>query len=108
MLCPRPLQVYVIDSADTVRLEEVSKELSELINEEDKLAGVPVLVLANKQDLLSAMTASDVRCAHTTVAGAAAVAAGERLRCDAPVYAPLAVSPRRVVHTPSRASRCSR
>jgi signal recognition particle receptor subunit beta len=53
-------QVYVIDSADTVRLEEVSKELSELINEEDKLAGVPVLVFANKQDLLSAMPASDV------------------------------------------------
>ena len=54
------VQVYVIDSADTVRLEEVSKELSELINEEDKLAGVPVLVFANKQDLLSAMPASDV------------------------------------------------
>ncbi len=51
----------MIDSADTVRLEEVSKELSELLNEEDKLAGVPVLVFANKQDLLSAMPASDVR-----------------------------------------------
>ena len=57
---PCVCQVYVIDSADTVRLEEVSKELAELL-EEDKLAGVPVLVFANKQDLLSAMPAAEVR-----------------------------------------------
>jgi ADP-ribosylation factor-like protein 3 len=41
-------------------MEEVSKELAELLNEEDKLSGVPVLVFANKQDLLSAMSAADV------------------------------------------------
>jgi hypothetical protein len=57
--CVRP-QVYVIDSTDSVRMEEVSKELAELLNEEDKLSGVPVLVFANKQDLLSAMSAADV------------------------------------------------
>lgn len=69
-------QVYVIDSADTGRLEEVSKELTELITEEDKLAGVPLLVFANKQDLLSALPAADVSgeicvspgCAHARVA----------------------------------------
>ncbi len=56
--------MYVIDSGDEVRLEEVSKELAELL-EEDKLAGVPVLVFANKQDLLSAMEAARVRvCVH--------------------------------------------
>ena len=32
--------VYVIDSADRARLEEVNQELSKLLQEEDKLAGV--------------------------------------------------------------------
>jgi ADP-ribosylation factor-like protein 3 len=35
-------------------------ELSRLIAEEDKLAGVPLLVFANKQDLLSALSAADI------------------------------------------------
>ena len=52
--------VYVIDSADRARLEEVNTELSRLLMEEDKLAGVPLLVFANKQDLLSALPASDI------------------------------------------------
>ena len=52
--------VYVIDSADSARLEEVNTELSRLLVEEDKLAGVPLLVFANKQDLLSALPASDI------------------------------------------------
>lgn len=52
--------VYVIDSADRARLEEVNTELSRLLVEEDKLAGVPLLVFANKQDLLSALPASDI------------------------------------------------
>jgi ADP-ribosylation factor-like protein 3 len=42
--------IYVIDSADTRRLEETGVELGQLL-EEDKLAGVPVLIFANKQDL---------------------------------------------------------
>lgn len=38
------------------RLEEVNTELSRLLTEEEKLAGVPLLVFANKQDLLSAVS----------------------------------------------------
>jgi ADP-ribosylation factor-like protein 3 len=52
--------VYVIDSADAERLEEVAAELARLLGEEEKLAGVPLLVFANKQDLLSAMSAADL------------------------------------------------
>ncbi len=52
--------VYVIDSADRARLEEVNTELTRLLTEEDKLSGVPVLVFANKQDLLSALSAADI------------------------------------------------
>ncbi len=48
-----------MDSADTTRLEEVNKELSELLAEE-KLAGVPLLVFANKQDLMGALSAADI------------------------------------------------
>ncbi|KAK3248407.1 ADP-ribosylation factor protein 3 [Cymbomonas tetramitiformis] len=51
--------LYVIDSADRKRLEETGDELSKLL-EEDKLAGVPLLVLANKQDLLNALPANEV------------------------------------------------
>ena len=40
------------------RLEEVNTELSRLLTEEEKLAGVPLLVFANKQDLLSAVSTS--------------------------------------------------
>lgn len=53
-------QVYVVDSADQARLEEVNVELTKLLTEEEKLAGVPLLVFANKQDLLSALSAADV------------------------------------------------
>ena len=52
-------QIYVIDSADRRRLEETGVELG-LLLEEDKLAGVPLLIFANKQDLLSALPASEV------------------------------------------------
>ena len=45
--------VYVIDSADRKRIEETGLELADLL-EEDKLSGVPVIVLANKQDLVTA------------------------------------------------------
>eukprot|EP00758_Cryptobia_borreli_P003310 Tbor_TRINITY_DN3678_c0_g1::TRINITY_DN3678_c0_g1_i1::g.229::m.229/K07944/ARL3; ADP-ribosylation factor-like protein 3 len=47
--------VYVIDSADSKRLEEAGVELEQLL-EEDKLAGVPLLIFANKQDLIGVMT----------------------------------------------------
>jgi len=51
--------MYVIDSSDRKRLEETGDELSKLL-EEDKLAGVPLLVLANKQDLLNALPPNEV------------------------------------------------
>lgn len=51
--------VYVIDSSDRRRVEETGDEMNSLI-EEEKLAGIPLLVLANKQDLLSALTPKEV------------------------------------------------
>lgn len=53
------LQIYVIDSSDRRRLEESGEELLSLL-EEEKLAGIPLLVFANKQDLLNALPASEV------------------------------------------------
>ncbi|KAI5694090.1 hypothetical protein M8J76_002593 [Diaphorina citri] len=46
--------IYVIDSADVKRFEESGFELHELLSDE-KLTGVPLLVYANKQDLLGDM-----------------------------------------------------
>nr|XP_057915002.1 ADP-ribosylation factor-like protein 3 [Doryrhamphus excisus] len=51
--------IYVIDSSDKKRFEETSMELSELL-EEDELAGVPLLIFANKQDLMTAISASEL------------------------------------------------
>eukprot|EP00163_Fabomonas_tropica_P032925 TRINITY_DN8452_c0_g2_i4.p3 TRINITY_DN8452_c0_g2~~TRINITY_DN8452_c0_g2_i4.p3 ORF type:complete len:180 (+),score=60.29 TRINITY_DN8452_c0_g2_i4:228-767(+) len=51
--------LYVIDSADRARLEETGQELNLLLQEE-KLAGVPLMVLANKQDLLNALPAKEI------------------------------------------------
>ncbi|XP_008324243.1 ADP-ribosylation factor-like protein 3 isoform X1 [Cynoglossus semilaevis] len=51
--------IYVIDSSDKKRFEETSLELAELL-EETQLAAVPLLIFANKQDLTTAMTASEL------------------------------------------------
>eukprot|EP00416_Gambierdiscus_australes_P032914 CAMPEP_0171089776 /NCGR_PEP_ID=MMETSP0766_2-20121228/27329_1 /TAXON_ID=439317 /ORGANISM="Gambierdiscus australes, Strain CAWD 149" /LENGTH=183 /DNA_ID=CAMNT_0011547685 /DNA_START=77 /DNA_END=628 /DNA_ORIENTATION=+ len=51
--------VYVIDSSDRRRLEESGKELQELLAE-DKLGGIPLLIYANKQDLLQATPAEEI------------------------------------------------
>jgi len=51
--------VYVIDSSDRRRLEESGQELAELVAE-DKLGGIPLLVFANKQDLLNAVPAEEI------------------------------------------------
>lgn len=51
--------IYVIDSADAKRIEEAGVELEQLL-EEDKLAGVPLLVFANKQDLIGALKPQDI------------------------------------------------
>mmetsp|Transcript_20413 Transcript_20413/g.31228 ORF Transcript_20413/g.31228 Transcript_20413/m.31228 type:complete len:90 (-) Transcript_20413:135-404(-) len=40
-------------------MEETGIELSQLL-EEEKLAGVPLLILANKQDLLNALPPDDI------------------------------------------------
>ncbi|CAM9379352.1 unnamed protein product [Ectocarpus sp. 13 AM-2016] len=51
--------IYVIDSADRRRMDETGVELGQLL-EEEKLAGIPVLIFANKQDLLSALSSDEV------------------------------------------------
>ena len=51
--------LYVLDSSDKKRLEETGEELAELL-EEEKLQGVPVLVMANKQDLVHALPADAI------------------------------------------------
>ncbi|XP_054765442.1 ADP-ribosylation factor-like protein 3 [Lytechinus pictus] len=51
--------IYVVDSADHGRFEETSFQLSDLL-EEDGLQGVPLLVYANKQDLLGAASPAEI------------------------------------------------
>ena len=51
--------VYVIDSSDKERLEVARQEL-ELMLQEEELRGVPVLILANKQDLPNAMNEQEI------------------------------------------------
>jgi len=51
--------VYVIDSADKERLD-VSRQELELMLQEEELKGVPVLILANKQDLPDAMNEQEI------------------------------------------------
>jgi small GTP-binding protein len=51
--------IFVVDSSDVVRMAEVKEELFGIIDSEE-FAGVPVVVLANKQDLPGAMKASQM------------------------------------------------
>jgi len=51
--------IYVIDSSDRRRLEESGSELNELL-QEDKLANIPLLIFANKQDLIQALPAEEI------------------------------------------------
>eukprot|EP00199_Chlamydomonas_sp_CCMP681_P003395 CAMPEP_0119101052 /NCGR_PEP_ID=MMETSP1180-20130426/190_1 /TAXON_ID=3052 ORGANISM="Chlamydomonas cf sp, Strain CCMP681" /NCGR_SAMPLE_ID=MMETSP1180 /ASSEMBLY_ACC=CAM_ASM_000741 /LENGTH=177 /DNA_ID=CAMNT_0007085091 /DNA_START=55 /DNA_END=588 /DNA_ORIENTATION=+ len=51
--------IYVIDSSDTKRMPESGTEL-DMILQEEKMHGVPLLVFANKQDLVGAMTADEI------------------------------------------------
>jgi len=51
--------IYVIDSADRTRFEESGIQLAELL-EEEKLTGTPVLIFANKQDLLNAARTAEL------------------------------------------------
>lgn len=47
--------VFVVDSADKERLPEAAKALKRLLSE-DRMEGLPLMVLANKKDLPSSMT----------------------------------------------------
>lgn len=50
---------FKVDSSDRKRMGESTDEFNELLKDE-KLKSVPILVLANKQDLPSAMKSSEV------------------------------------------------
>ena len=51
--------VFVVDSADKERINLCNSELHALLKEEE-LKGVPVIILANKQDLESAMKPEEI------------------------------------------------
>ena len=51
--------LFVIDSSDRRRIQECGQELSDLI-EDEKLAGIPLIIFANKQDLLQALPAGEI------------------------------------------------
>ena len=51
--------IFVIDSADKSRFQEAKGELDWILDS-DEMTGVPVVVLANKQDLPKASTPSEV------------------------------------------------
>jgi GTPase SAR1 family protein len=52
--------VWVVDSADRMRLDACREELNVLLLEE-RLAGATLLVLANKQDLPGALSAQEIK-----------------------------------------------
>ena len=51
--------IYVVDSSDKSRFAEAQNEL-EWILDSDEMAGVPLVILANKQDLPQAVSPADV------------------------------------------------
>ncbi|KAJ3585105.1 hypothetical protein NHX12_013827 [Muraenolepis orangiensis] len=78
--------VWVVDSADRLRLDDCKRELSVLLLEE-RLAGATLLVFANKQDLpgalskeaiQEAMGLDDIKTHHWCIMGCSAVT-GENL-----------------------------
>lgn len=52
--------VWVVDSADKMRLDNCKAELHNLLQEE-RLAGATLLVLANKQDVPGALSSKDIK-----------------------------------------------
>lgn len=55
--------VWVVDSADRMRMEACREELQVLLQEE-RLAGATLLVLANKQDLPGSLSAQEIKDVH--------------------------------------------
>ena len=51
--------IFVVDSSDKHRFDEVREELTWILNS-DELVGVPLVVLANKQDLPKASSPSEI------------------------------------------------
>uniref|UniRef100_A0AAQ4P3R0 ADP-ribosylation factor-like 11 n=1 Tax=Gasterosteus aculeatus aculeatus TaxID=481459 RepID=A0AAQ4P3R0_GASAC len=51
--------VFVVDSSDPARLPEAQKVLKKVLSEE-KLRGVPLMVLANKKDLANSMNIREI------------------------------------------------
>jgi small GTP-binding protein len=51
--------IYVVDSNDLDRIEEAADELWRILND-DEMNGKPVLVFANKQDLLNSLPVKDL------------------------------------------------
>jgi ADP-ribosylation factor-like protein 2 len=51
--------VWVVDSTDRMRLELCKQELLDLLQQE-RLAGASLLLFANKQDIVGALSASDI------------------------------------------------
>jgi len=82
--------VFVVDSADLERMEEARVELARVARTREA-AGVPLLVIANKQDLLLARSAVEVErllgVAELRRGTTAAGATGGRLCCVRPVCA---------------------
>jgi len=56
--------VWVVDSADRMRLESCGQELQVLLQEE-RLAGATLLVLCNKQDLPGALSSNEIKEVHS-------------------------------------------
>lgn len=52
--------VYVIDSTDEERMEETGTELTKMLNDCDLPKYIPVLVLANKQDLMNSLSVQEI------------------------------------------------
>ena len=52
--------IWVVDSADKLRLQDCKNELLELLNQE-KLAGATLFIFCNKQDVAGALTPKEIR-----------------------------------------------
>lgn len=51
--------MYVVDSTDKARIEESRMELFEFLKNEG-IKGIPIVIIANKQDLPNALTTTDL------------------------------------------------
>ena len=51
--------IFVLDSYDKINIEEALSELNQILDEEE-LRNCPILVLANKQDLIGALSPDEI------------------------------------------------